>query len=123
MTDRVLGDIDTDLDTSLARLFDWLKIASISTDPAYAGECRRAAEWVRGHALTGFPWNLIGYAWSGGFPGAIAVLQSAAWVGSYGLSFATVLAASLWTLFGKPLPAPKGQRDRAAGPLPRPLAS
>src|SRR3546814_10033544 len=23
-----------------------------------------AAEWVRGHAFTGFPWNLIGYAWT-----------------------------------------------------------
>ncbi len=48
MIERVLGDIDTDLDNSLARLFDWLKIPSISTDPAYAGECRRAAEWIRG---------------------------------------------------------------------------
>ena len=48
MLDRVLGDIDADLDNSLARLFDWLKIQSISTDPAYASECRRAAEWVRG---------------------------------------------------------------------------
>src|SRR6185437_5922869 len=26
-----------------------------------------AAEWTRGHILTGFPWNLVGYAWSGGF--------------------------------------------------------
>jgi acetylornithine deacetylase/succinyl-diaminopimelate desuccinylase-like protein len=48
MLDRVLGDIDTDLDNSLARLFDWLKIPSISTDPAYADQCRQAAEWVRG---------------------------------------------------------------------------
>ena len=48
MIERVLGDIDTDLDNSLERLFAWLRIASISTDPAYAGECRRAAEWVRG---------------------------------------------------------------------------
>jgi acetylornithine deacetylase/succinyl-diaminopimelate desuccinylase-like protein len=48
MIDRVLGDIDTDLDNSLSRLFDWLKIQSISTDPAYKSECRRAAEWVQG---------------------------------------------------------------------------
>jgi acetylornithine deacetylase/succinyl-diaminopimelate desuccinylase-like protein len=48
MIERVLGDIDADLDNSLERLFAWLRIASISTDPAYAGECRRAAEWVRG---------------------------------------------------------------------------
>ncbi len=59
-----------------------------------------AAEWVRGHAFTGLPWNLIGSAWSGGFPGATAVLQTAAWVGIYGLSFVTILAASLPALLG-----------------------
>lgn len=60
------------------------------------------AEWVRGHAFTGLPWNLIGYAWSGGFPGAILMLQSVAWIGIYGLSFLTVLAASVPTLLGSP---------------------
>jgi apolipoprotein N-acyltransferase len=64
------------------------------------------AEWVRGHALTGLPWNLLGYAWSGGFPGSLAVLQSTAWVGIYGLSFVTVLAASLPALLGTPSIAP-----------------
>ena len=59
-----------------------------------------AAEWVRGHAFTGLPWNLIGYAWSGGFPGAILMLQSVAVFGIYGLSFLTVLAASLPALLG-----------------------
>ena len=59
-----------------------------------------AAEWLRGHAFTGLPWNLIGYAWSGGFPGAILMLQSVAWIGIYGLSFLTVLAASLPALLG-----------------------
>jgi apolipoprotein N-acyltransferase len=59
-----------------------------------------AAEWIRGKAFTGLPWNLIGSTWSGGFPGAIAVLQSVAWVGIYGLSFVTVLAASLPALLG-----------------------
>jgi apolipoprotein N-acyltransferase len=58
------------------------------------------SEWVRGHAFTGLPWNLIGYTWSGGFPGAIAMLQSVAWIGIYGLSFVTVLAASLPALLG-----------------------
>ncbi|TDR89954.1 M20/M25/M40 family metallo-hydrolase [Enterovirga rhinocerotis] len=48
MIDKVLGDIDADLDNSLSRLFDWLRIPSISTDPAHAGDCRRAAEWIRG---------------------------------------------------------------------------
>jgi apolipoprotein N-acyltransferase len=59
-----------------------------------------ATEWLRGHLFTGLPWNLVGYAWSGGFPGALAVLQSAAWLGIYGLSFVTVLAASLPALLG-----------------------
>ena len=36
MIDRVLGDIDTDLDNSLTRLFAWLRIPSISTEPADA---------------------------------------------------------------------------------------
>jgi apolipoprotein N-acyltransferase len=58
------------------------------------------AEWVRGHAFTGLPWNLIGYAWSGGFPGAIVMLQSVAWVGIYGLSFLTVLATSWPAVLG-----------------------
>ena len=58
------------------------------------------AEWLRGHAFTGLPWNLIGYAWSGGFPGSLLMLQSVAWVGIYGLSFLTVLAASMPSLLG-----------------------
>jgi apolipoprotein N-acyltransferase len=70
-----------------------------------------AAEWARGHALTGLPWNLIGYAWAGGFPGAIAVLQNVAWVGIYGLSFLTALAVSLLALIGSariaPMSAPR----------------
>ncbi|HUB96427.1 MAG TPA: apolipoprotein N-acyltransferase [Stellaceae bacterium] len=53
------------------------------------------AEWLRGHVLTGFPWNLIGYAWAGGFPGGLAMLQTTSVVGIYGLSLLTVLIAAL----------------------------
>jgi acetylornithine deacetylase/succinyl-diaminopimelate desuccinylase-like protein len=42
----VLARIDADLDASLARLFDFLRIQSISTDPAYKEHCRAAAEHV-----------------------------------------------------------------------------
>jgi apolipoprotein N-acyltransferase len=60
------------------------------------------AEWLRGHVFTGFPWNLVGYVWAGGFPGALTMLQTTAWFGVYGLSFLTVLAASLPALLGAP---------------------
>jgi acetylornithine deacetylase/succinyl-diaminopimelate desuccinylase-like protein len=42
----VLAHLDAGLDGSLERLFGLLGIKSISTDPAYAAECRRAAEWL-----------------------------------------------------------------------------
>ena len=42
----VLDRLDRDLDASLERLFALLRIKSISTDPAYKAECRRAAEWL-----------------------------------------------------------------------------
>jgi acetylornithine deacetylase/succinyl-diaminopimelate desuccinylase-like protein len=44
--DKVLADIDSDLDGSLARLFDLLRIKSISTDPAFKDDCARAAHWL-----------------------------------------------------------------------------
>ncbi len=42
----VLDKIDAELDRSLERLFDFLRIQSISTDPAYRDQCRSAAEYV-----------------------------------------------------------------------------
>lgn len=42
----VLDRLDQNLDQSVERLFGLLRIKSISTDPAYASECRRAAEWL-----------------------------------------------------------------------------
>ncbi|MBN9048299.1 MAG: M20/M25/M40 family metallo-hydrolase [Rhizobiales bacterium] len=44
--DAVLSRIDTDIDNSIERLFSLLRIASISTDPAYKDDCRKAAEHV-----------------------------------------------------------------------------
>ncbi len=44
--DSVLGAIDADLDNSLSRLFELLRIRSISTDPAYKKDCRQAADWL-----------------------------------------------------------------------------
>ena len=52
-------------------------------------------EFARGHVLTGFPWNLAGYAWAD----APALLQPAAFVGAYGMSFWTVAVAVLPALW------------------------
>ena len=47
-------------------------------------------EWVRSWLLTGFPWNLIGSVWTF----SDHALQTAAYIGTYGLGTLTVLAAS-----------------------------
>ena len=44
--EAVLDRIDQDLDHSVERLFALLRIASISTDPAYQKDCQKAAEHV-----------------------------------------------------------------------------
>jgi acetylornithine deacetylase/succinyl-diaminopimelate desuccinylase-like protein len=43
--DEVLSRIDADVEAALERLFDLLKIKSISTDPAYTRDCRACADW------------------------------------------------------------------------------
>ena len=47
MTDlsRVLDALTQSKDAGLARLFDLLRIESVSTDPAYKDNCRKAADW------------------------------------------------------------------------------
>lgn len=42
----VLDRLDTDFEGSVRRLADWLKIPSVSTDPAYKTDCKRAADWL-----------------------------------------------------------------------------
>lgn len=48
MTDLspVLDRADKNLSSSLDNLFELLRIKSISTDPAFKAECRKAAEWL-----------------------------------------------------------------------------
>jgi apolipoprotein N-acyltransferase len=58
--------------------------------------CYAIAEWLRGHMLTGFPWNIPAYGWGA----SLGVMQSSALFGSYTLSLLTILfGASLAELF------------------------
>jgi amidohydrolase len=51
----VLDRIDADFDNSLERLFALLRIKSISADPAFAGDCKAAADHLaRDIATLGF---------------------------------------------------------------------
>jgi acetylornithine deacetylase/succinyl-diaminopimelate desuccinylase-like protein len=45
--ETVLDHIDAGLDASRARLFELLRIPSVSAQPAHAADCQRAAAWVR----------------------------------------------------------------------------
>jgi len=59
------------------------------------GVALTTAEWLRGHILTGFPWNAFGYA----LTSPLALAQSASIIGIWGLTFiAVVVFASPATL-------------------------
>src|SRR3954471_14251326 len=45
-----------------------------------------ASEWLRGHLLTGFPWNSFGYA----LTQPLALAQTASLIGIWGMTFLTV---------------------------------
>jgi apolipoprotein N-acyltransferase len=63
-----------------------------------------AAEWLRGHVLTGFPWNPAGATWRAG--GGMS--QFASVVGVYGLSLVTLAATAALA----PLVGPGAARSR-----------
>jgi apolipoprotein N-acyltransferase len=83
------------------RPWRWLVLAGTLT----------ALEWVRGHLLTGFPWNLPGETW----PAGGAVSQTASLVGAYGLTWITLAGASAFA-------AIVAERNRAARFAPPVLA-
>ena len=60
-----------------------------------------AAEWLRGHLFSGFPWNAFGYA----LTGPLVLAQAASLVGLWGLTFLAV-----W-LFASPAVLADDRRD------------
>lgn len=77
----------------------------------HTGTCRvlalalslAAIEWVRGHVLSGFPWNVLGYALTYPLP----LMQSAAVLGIYGLTLLTVLVFALPLVLWRDAPMAK----------------
>jgi apolipoprotein N-acyltransferase len=66
-----------------------------------------ATEWARGHVLTGFPWNVLGYALTYPLP----LMQSAAVIGIYGLTLCAVLVFALPAVMWAEVPG-NGARGR-----------
>jgi apolipoprotein N-acyltransferase len=70
------------------------------------------AEWLRGHVLTGFPWNTFGYA----LTEPLALAQTASLIGIWGLTFLTI------AIFASPAVLIDG-RSRGRAPWIAPVAA
>jgi apolipoprotein N-acyltransferase len=72
-----------------------------------------AAEWLRGHLFSGFPWNVYGYA----LTGPLVLAQSAALIGVWGLTFIAV------AVFASPAVLTDDRTDTRRGWLPLALGA
>lgn len=80
---------------------DWRRVLALAAGLG-------AAEWLRGHVLTGFPWNSIGYALTAGE----VLMQSAALFGVEALTFIAIL------IFAAPAALVPARQSRGALLLP-----
>ena len=77
-----------------AALYRWIAPSNVGRILVFAATFS-LFEWLRGHILTGFPWNLPGEVWRAGS----APSQGAALLGAYGMSFLTLVigaAPGVW---------------------------
>jgi apolipoprotein N-acyltransferase len=68
--------------SALARLIwtrDWSRLLSLAV-------ALTVSEWLRGHILSGFPWNLFGYA----LTEPLAMAQAASLIGIWGMTFLAI---------------------------------
>jgi len=80
----------------------WVRLIALAATLTFA-------EWLRGTVFTGFPWNIIGTAAMPSPP----LMQSAALIGTYGVTFFTVFVAAAPAIF-----APgREQRTRGIRPV------
>ena len=93
------------LAAALARLAwrdGWVRLVALAATLTFA-------EWLRGVVFTGFPWNTLGTA----FMPTPLLMQSAAIVGTYGITFLGIFAAAAPAVF-----APgQGQQPRGIRPV------
>jgi apolipoprotein N-acyltransferase len=77
-----------------------------------------ATEWLRGHVLSGFPWNVLGYALTYPLP----LMQSVTVLGIYGLTLLAVLIFALPpALWSEPATYPRRARTAALAVAALPL--